>query len=212
MAHTLLTLAASYLLGCIPVGYLLARYRYGIDIRTVGSGNIGTTNILRTLGWGPALLVLLGDAGKGALAVGLARWLTNQETVMLLAGIAAVAGHNWSIFLRLKGGRGVATSLGVLVVLMPQVAALLFLLWLIVLVSTRYVSVASMSAAVLFPFLVWFFHFPPFYLGASLLLSLFALYRHLPNLKRLLAGQEHRFGQKVSEGKKSDTNGKEIEK
>ncbi len=195
----LVAVGASYLLGNVPFGLLVGKLFYKIDVRRYGSGNIGATNIFRTLGPGPALVVLIGDAGKGALAV-LLGWLAGRGSPewMFLAGVAGIAGHNWPAVLGFKGGRGIATSLGVIATLMPQVTLIILGIWLIVLAFSRYVSLASISAAVALPVTLLFFPQPRIYALGSLILSAFALYRHIPNMKRLMAGKEFKIGQKVS--------------
>ncbi|MGE5576687.1 MAG: glycerol-3-phosphate 1-O-acyltransferase PlsY [Syntrophothermus sp.] len=194
-----LAVAAGYLLGNLPFGLLVGKIFYKIDVRLHGSGNIGTTNIFRTIGPGPALAVLIGDAGKGALAV-LLGWLAGNGAPewMFLAGAAAIVGHNWPVVLGFKGGRGIATSLGVLITLMPTVTLLLLGIWLVVLALSRYVSLASIIAAMALPVALLFFPQPRIYTLGSLVLSAFALYKHLPNIKRLRAGKEFKLGQKIS--------------
>ncbi|MDI3279865.1 MAG: glycerol-3-phosphate 1-O-acyltransferase PlsY [Bacillota bacterium] len=200
MSQSVFILAASiilgYLLGSIPTGVLVSRWGYGLDLRRAGSGNIGATNALRVLGPGPALLVLLVDVAKGTLSVWLARLLGGGLTAQVLAGMAAVIGHNWSLYLGLQGGRGIATTLGVLLVLMPQVVAVLAVIWAFVVALTRYVSLGSILAAVAFPFVVWATRLPSLYLSVSVVLSAAVIYKHLPNLRRLLQGTEHKLGQK----------------
>lgn len=200
MPSSILILVASivlgYLLGSIPTGVLVSRWGYGLDLRRAGSGNIGATNALRVLGPWPALLVLAVDVGKGALAVWLASLLGGETTAQVLAGLAAVLGHNWSLYLGFQGGRGIATTLGVLLVLMPKVVIFLAVIWALVVALTRYVSLGSILAAAAFPFLVWATHLPPLYVPISILLSAAVIYKHLPNLRRLLQGTEHKLGQK----------------
>ncbi|MDH7480170.1 MAG: glycerol-3-phosphate acyltransferase, partial [Syntrophomonadaceae bacterium] len=143
-------LTASYLLGSIPWGYLVGVWWKGLDIRRYGSGNIGTTNAFRILGPGPGTVVLLGDILKGTLAVLLAKSI-GSELLAVAAGLAAIAGHSWSIFLGFRGGRGVATGAGVILGLVPLAIPVLFLLWAGTILVTRYVSVGSITAAVAAP-------------------------------------------------------------
>lgn len=185
----------AYLLGAIPFGYLLPMWLKGQDVRSYGSGNIGFTNVLRTFGPALAALVLIGDASKGYLAVKLTG--ASAGTLLpLLAAMAAVVGHNWTIFLRFKGGRGIATSAGVLLALMPWVVLLLVAVWAIVLALFRYVSLASVVAAASFPIITAIFGYPPLYIFFSLVLGALAIWRHTPNIKRLLAGKELKLGQR----------------
>jgi len=190
----LVIIIAAYFIGAIPCGYLLGRWGKGIDIRRYGSGNIGTTNAFRILGpkWGMA--VFLGDFIKGVLAVLLAKWLMEGLTVQILSGLAVIAGHNWSIFLGFRGGRGVATSGGVILALAPSATLVLAIIWALAMLITRYVSVGSMAAAVAAPVVMgWFGHSWGLALF-GLLAGAFVFYRHLPNLQRLRKGQEPRVG------------------
>lgn len=194
-------LCASYLLGGIPTGLLLGRWVKGIDIRQYGSGNVGATNVLRVVGKVPGLLVLVVDLFKGWLPVALfpsfalpSGTKVPPELLKILFGMAAVSGHLWNPFLELKGGRGVATSLGVLLGLNPKVALGTFMVWVGVLLFTRYVSVASLSAALIAPFLMFLFGSPLSWLLGSIGVSLAVIARHRPNILRLIQGEEHRFG------------------
>lgn len=189
-------LLAGYLLGSIPFGYLVSKYLKGINILEHGSGNIGFTNVLRTVGWPPALVVLVGDIGKGALAA----WLgltTGGQLFGIFCGIAALLGHSFSVFLRFKGGKMVATGLGVLIVLTPKVAVVTAVIWLSTLFITKYVSLASILAAIsLFPSIVMFDES----LGMKIFLATagtFIIYKHRKNIDRLIKGQESKIGQKA---------------
>ena len=189
-----LAVIIGYLVGAIPCGYLIGRYGRRIDIRLYGSGNIGTTNAFRILGpqWG--MLVFLGDFLKGVIPVLLAKWLVGGNIIPVLAGLAAIAGHNWPIYLGFRGGRGVATGSGVVLALVPLAALVLLVIWGLTILITRYVSVGSMTVAVLAPIIMG-------WLGHSWGLALFGLlaggfvfYRHLPNLQRLRLGVDPRIG------------------
>lgn len=190
----LFVLAASYLLGSIPWGYLVGVWWKGLDIRRYGSGNIGTTNAFRILGPGPGIVVLLGDILKGTLAVLLAKSV-GGELLAVTAGLAAIAGHSWSIFLGFRGGRGVATGAGVILGLVPLAIPILFLLWAVTILITRYVSLGSITAAVAAPVVMG-------WVGHSWLMALLGLLagaaviiRHQPNLERLRRGTEPRIGE-----------------
>jgi len=191
----------AYLAGSIPTGYLVARAR-GIDIRSVGSGNIGATNVFRILGKGPGAFVLLADAWKGALAVLLLpRWLAGPADdermhAALIAGVCAVLGHNFTCWLRFKGGKGIATSAGVLAAWAPWPFLATLGVFGVVLAGTRYVSLASILAAAALPFAQAFL--PPrtrSLVVISTVLSVLAIARHHANIRRLLAGKERRMGQ-----------------
>ena len=199
----LVTALAGYLLGSIPSGYLAGKAR-GVDIRTAGSGNIGATNAFRILGRGLGTCVLLADACKGWLAVallpGLAQRLTgvdapvNVESLRILAAVAVVLGHNYTCWLRFKGGKGIATSAGVLAALMPLALVISLTVWLLVCALTRFVSVASLAAALVLPFGAWLGHSGGALTGVAVALSALAIYKHKANIQRLLAGTENRIG------------------
>ncbi len=191
-----LAVMTGYLLGSIPFGYLVSKYWKGINILEHGSGNIGFTNVLRTVGWLPAIVVLFGDVGKGALAA----WLgvrNGGEAFGIFCGMAAMLGHSFSVFLKFKGGKLVATALGVLLVLAPKVALVGAGMWLLTLALTRYVSMASILAAVsVIPSMFIFGESPGMkvFLGIA---AAFLIYRHRSNIGRLLKGTEYKIGQKA---------------
>lgn len=185
-----------YLVGSIPIGFLVVRQLYRIDIRRYGSGNIGFTNVFRTAGLAPGLVVLAGDILKGVLAVLLGQWL-GGETAGMLGGLAAIAGHNWSLFLRFSGGRGVATGAGVFLALAPKVLAVAALIWVLTVACTRYVSLGSILGAISVPISVLIFHDSALLFVFGLLAAAFVIYRHRPNIKRLLNGTEYKLGEKV---------------
>ena len=197
-----------YVFGSFPAGYLAGRLG-GIDVRTVGSGNIGATNVLRVLGkrWGYAVFVI--DAFKGFAAVRLAFFLVQRfplakpyaEYFAILTAIMCIVGHSFPVWLRFKGGKGVATSAGALFGLMPLAVPFIVLIWVIIFETTRYVSVASIIAAASLPVVVGLFlrwHFlegpPLFYF--SIMIALLVLWRHRSNFSRLLDGTEQRFSRK----------------
>lgn len=185
-------LVISYLIGAVPIGYLVARSK-GIDIRLRGSGNIGTTNVWRSLGPAAGLLVLAGDVGKGVLAVLLGRWLVGGDA-QLLTALAALAGHAWSVFLGFQGGKIIATTLGVFILLDPLVMVIGLALWLAVVGVFRYVSLGSIVAAGSLPVLMLVLARPWTYTLFALAVAAIAVYKHLPNIRRLLAGTEPRIG------------------
>ncbi|MHB1127290.1 MAG: glycerol-3-phosphate 1-O-acyltransferase PlsY [Bacillota bacterium] len=192
---TAIILIASYLIGAIPVAYIAGRYFKGIDIRRVGSGNVGATNVLRSLGPLPAALVLVGDVAKGVVTV-LWGGAVGGTDLGLLAGLAAMAGHNWSIFLGFRGGRGVATGLGLFLALSPKVALIGLVIFIVIVLLTRYVSLGSILAASSLPVLFLAYYEPISYFFVSLLAALLIIYRHRPNIQRLMKGTETKFGQK----------------
>lgn len=183
-------LIGAYLIGSVPVGLILTRLVLREDIRRHGSGNIGTINVYRLGGFGLAAAVLAADALKGALPVLAAGSMGLGPLWMVLVGMIAIAGHNWSVFLRFSGGKGVATSLGVLIALSPAVAGVCFLTWLAVVLLTGYSSVGSMAAAVLIPITMLFFRLPTEYVAFGVVAALFVVIRHRANIRRLLRGEE----------------------
>ncbi|MBI5802115.1 MAG: glycerol-3-phosphate 1-O-acyltransferase PlsY [Verrucomicrobia bacterium] len=208
MAAALITLVLlSYLLGSIPTGFLVAKAQ-GVDIRSVGSGNIGATNVFRILGKGPGIFVLTADAVKGVLAVLLvapaAARLDASGGVMLqnfpaLAGICAILGHNYTCWLNFKGGKGIATTAGVFAALAPAAFGIALAAWLVAFAASRYVSLASIVAAVALPLAVWLTGNSALLTGVSTALGALAIYKHKANIQRLLAGTESRVGAKKPE-------------
>ena len=183
---------AGYLLGSIPFGLLIARV-WKVDIRKYGSGNIGATNVFRILGPVPGALAFFLDFLKGALAVYLGYWLGGNPLVVILMGIAAIFGHMFSIFIGFKGGKGAATGLGVLAGIAPDIFFFSLILVAVLIYASRYVSVASITGAFSAALLMFIFHKPLPYSIAALLVALFILYKHLPNIQRLRAGTEPRI-------------------
>ncbi len=192
MDPVLLLLAAlSYLAGGIPTGYLLARRLKGIDIREHGSGNPGAANVYRIVGTGAGIATLVVDALKGYLPVCLARhFYPDQTWVLILCGSLAIIGHVWTVFLRFKGGKAVATSAGVFLCLSPKPLLLSLTLFGAGVALTGHISVGSMAAAAAFPFLAVFFGSPPPVTAMAAGVCLLILLRHVTNLKRLLSGRE----------------------
>lgn len=189
----------AYLFGSIPAGVLVAR-TYGVDLRQVGSGNIGATNVLRALGPGPALVVAFFDGFKGGIAVLLARGLGMEGLLLGGVALAAVLGHNYSLFLAFRGGKGVATSLGTLVFLDPVLALWTLPIALTVILLTRYVSAGSLTGGVAATVLTLALGRPP-WLGLTVgLMALLLFWTHRDNLRRLQAGTERRLGERVGVG------------
>ncbi|HVN67130.1 MAG TPA: glycerol-3-phosphate 1-O-acyltransferase PlsY [Candidatus Sulfotelmatobacter sp.] len=183
---------AAYLLGSIPFGLIVAGI-WNVDIRRHGSGNIGATNVLRTLGPVPAAAVFALDFSKGLLAVYLGYWSGGGPLIVLLLGAAAVLGHMYSIFLKFKGGKGAATGLGVLAGLAPEVFAISLVVAAVIIYATRYVSVGSIVTPFVAAGLMLLFHRPLPYIIGTLIVGLFILVRHLPNIQRLRRGTEARI-------------------
>lgn len=185
--------AAAYLIGAIPFGYLVVRLRSGRDVRELGSGNIGATNVLRTTGRTLGFLTLALDIAKGAAAVWLADTVLGGSLFwMTLAALAVVAGHAFPVFLRFRGGKAVASFIGAFLYLTPVPLLATLLLLVITIAVSRYVSLGSVVAAGLFPLAVWLIEHPPAYVvGAAVLTGAFIIYRHRENIKRLRSGTEH---------------------
>ncbi len=190
MTGNLFIVAASYLLGSIPTAYLMGWTLRGIDIRTVGSGNVGATNVFRTIGKMAGISTLLIDTAKGFLAVELALIYCGGEFWPLVAGIAAVAGHSWSLWVNFRGGKGVATSAGVFLALLPGPMGVALLVFAAAFGVSRRVSVGSILAAGALPLAALFLGSPPARVILSVILSIVVIVRHIPNIRRLLRGEE----------------------
>lgn len=182
----------SYLIGAVPVGYLVARSK-GIDIRRRGSGNIGATNVWRSLGPAAGLAVLTADAAKGAAAVLLGRWLIGGDA-QLLTALAALAGHSWPVFLGFRGGKIIATALGVFLLLDPAVTLVALAIWVAAVILFRYISLGSILAAASLPVLMLAWKRPWSLTLFGLAVAAIAVYKHLPNIRRLRDGTEPRLG------------------
>ena len=214
----ILTALAAYLLGSIPTGFLVAKAKE-IDIRSVGSGNIGATNAMRVLGKPAGILVLIADAMKGFAAVlalpgiivncldalrslrpgafNLGLQGSQWEQAMIIAGVFAVLGHNYTCWLKFKGGKGIATTAGVYLALAPWAVLVALVVFIVAILLTKYVSVGSISAAIALPVTVWVMTPHSLFLGiVTMALGALAIYKHKSNIQRLLAGTENRFGKK----------------
>jgi acyl phosphate:glycerol-3-phosphate acyltransferase len=206
-----LLVLASYLLGSIPTGYLLVRLFRDQDIRSVGSGNIGATNVLRSGGKGLGAATFLLDVLKGAVAVLFAALIAPQFSSVLhpreveaIAAVVAVLGHMFPIWLSFRGGKGVATGFGVFLVAAPWAALASITLFFLVLMLSRYVSLASILGAGSFPVFAWFFvhgEKPALFIAAQIIVSMLIILKHHANIRRLLTGTENRFGSHTQERK-----------
>ncbi len=201
MSHALVFLA-SYLIGGIPFGYMAGRWVLGADIRTLGSGNLGASNVFRQVGpaWGAAVLLL--DAAKGMAAVLLARTVLsgNEDWILLGAGVAAILGHSFTPYLGFRGGKGVATSAGVFLGLAPAALGLAFIVFLVTFLVGRMISLGSLMGALALPVALWFLH-PErkIIVVVSLFVAALVWYRHRSNIGRILKGEEPRLGQRGKE-------------
>jgi glycerol-3-phosphate acyltransferase PlsY len=195
MLLSIILIFGAYLLGSVPFALLVGRGIYHVDVRQSGSGNVGTTNVFRVLGKKAGIAVFLGDAAKGFLPVFLAMRLVPEDDAALVSVLvagAAIAGHTWSIFLKGKGGKGVATGGGTIIALMPLIFLLLFAVFWIVLLVGRMVSVASLSAAATLSMAVFVTHQPVPYIVFALLATAVIFYAHRSNIGRLARGEENR--------------------
>ena len=201
----LLWIVAAYLIGSIPFGFLAGKMR-GIDIRDHGSGNIGATNVLRTLGKPVGVTVLILDVAKGAIPVLLSLKYSDSSLIPIITAVSAILGHNYTCFLGFKGGKGIATSAGALAPLLPVPMLVALLLWVVLFFSTRYVSVASMGAAVSLPVTLGILdvarsQWDWILFGFTALLAVLAVWRHRSNIQKLRQGTENRF---VPKSKRQD--------
>jgi len=191
---TAIAIVISYLIGSISFSILIAKWVKGIDIRNHGSGNAGATNTLRILGKGPAAAVFLLDILKGVVAVWIGILFVDGDWVPVLCGLAAITGHNWPVFFGFKGGKGIATTVGVLLTLAFLPALIAGLTAILSIVITRFVSLGSLIFAALTPILIWLAGKPMPLLWASLIICVFAFMRHRTNIVKLLQGTENKLG------------------
>ncbi|MEI6634345.1 MAG: glycerol-3-phosphate 1-O-acyltransferase PlsY [Chlamydiota bacterium] len=194
--------AAAYLAGSIPTAYLMGRIFKGIDIRTHGSGNVGATNVMRVLGTWAGIATLAIDLLKGYLVVGFLAPIMCLDHAHLpiwkiLACVAVVSGHNWMIFLRFTGGKGVATTAGAFLAMTPLVIFSAFGIFAVVVALTRYVSLGSILAGISIPIFMWAYHAPAAYVWFSVVLTLALVLKHRANISRLIAGTEKKIGSKT---------------
>jgi glycerol-3-phosphate acyltransferase PlsY len=196
--HILVVLIGSYLVGSIPVGYIVGRVR-GVDVREYGSGKMGMTNVLRTLGGKAAIVVLLGDVCKGGIAVFLSSLISDSPEVEAIAGVAVITGHIWPVFLRLRGGRGIATGLGTLFLIFPMTSLIVLAIFIVVVSISRYVSLGSIGAAsaviIAVPVTAIVAGSPNVHVVYGILGAALILIQHSDNMKRILKGTERRLGQ-----------------
>ena len=193
MMDYILVAVFSYIIGSIPSGLILGRLFWHTDLRAHGSRNIGATNAWRTRGKGAGIAVFIADCIKGQAGVLLGLSLPGTPIAAVIGGLFAIIGHSFSLFLRFHGGKGVATSLGVLTILMGNVTFLVFAIWLIIVYKTRYVSLGSVTAAVLTPILAAAFGYPMEYILFAMLASTLVILRHRENINRLIRGTENKI-------------------
>lgn len=184
----------SFIIGSIPFGIIIAKAK-GVDLKKVGSGNIGATNVLRSIGKYPALLTLLGDVLKGTAAVAIGRYFGAGPVFEGICGFGAILGHNFSLFLRFRGGKGVATSFGVLSIYSPKTALFTFIIWLIVVMTSKYSSLGALVSFGFLPLSILFFDHKDKIVVAALITILVFL-RHKDNIRRLFKGTERKIGRR----------------
>lgn len=201
MALEIMVIVASYLLGSVSFSVLLAKMLKGIDIRQHGSGNAGATNTLRVLGKGPAILVLVLDVLKGVIAVWAGNSLFGWGTwAAALCGIAAIVGHNWPVYFNFRGGKGIATTIGVMVTLAFWPALFAGIIAILSIVITRYVSLGSLIFVALTPVFLLFTDYTHPILWTSIIIAIFAYWRHRTNIVKIAGGRENKIGSKVKGG------------
>lgn len=196
----ILTGIIAYVLGSVSSGLLVAKFAKGPDLRSVGSKNTGASNVLRTMGWKWGLITFFGDFGKAVLACWIGSLIVGNHFGALLAGLAVILGHNWPVFFGFKGGKGVASSCGVMVFCFPVPALIGYAVAIGIIALTKYISLGSMSMLTLYAILV-----SVFYSGGNaciiiwaILLAMLCILRHRTNIGRLIRGEENRFGQRIS--------------
>ncbi len=190
-----------YLIGAIPTSFLVAKYLKGIDIREHGSGNVGATNTARVVGKLPGLLVLIVDILKGWVCVALVAKMfirlgvtsIEPDTYALMLGCMAIIGHIWTIFLGFKGGKGIATSSGVFIGVAPNIFLVALVIWIAIFAWKRYVSLASIISAVSIPIMLAVMSYPPVFVIITAVMCCITVYKHYPNIKRMVRGEEHAF-------------------
>lgn len=185
-------------MGSIPVGLIVAKVK-GVDLRKVGSGNIGATNVLRTMGKGPALVTLVGDMLKGFIPVVISNYFLDSTLHIGLIGLVAILGHDFSLFLLFRGGKGVATSIGVLLAYSPVVAIFTILLWIVVVFMSRYSSMGAIVSFLLLPLNIYVFDYSYEKFVISIFITILLLFKHRENIGRLLTGQELKIGERIKE-------------
>jgi glycerol-3-phosphate acyltransferase PlsY len=195
MIKNVILLVIAFVLGSIPFGIITAKVK-GVDLKKVGSGNIGATNVLRSLGKWPAIVTLFGDILKGTLAVAIGKFSGVEPLYEGLIGMSAILGHNYSMFLGFRGGKGVATSLGVLFIYMPHAAAITLVIWLAIVLATKYSSLGAIVSFGLLPLVALLIDYQDkTKVFIAILISFLLIFRHRANIRRLMNGTERKIGQ-----------------
>jgi len=195
---TTLIIISCYLLGSIPFGYIVGKLFKKVDIREFGSGNIGATNALRILGPLLASFVVIGDIGKGIFSIYLVQYFNIDNLLILtIAGLAVICGHDWSLFLGFKGGKGIATTFGVVFALNPTISILALIIWGVVVITTRYVSLSSIFAVISIFIFTILFKQPYEYIIFSAIIMILGIFKHKENIERLKSKKERKIGEKI---------------
>jgi len=193
-----LIIISCYLLGSIPFGYIVGKLFKKVDIREFGSGNIGATNALRILGPLLASFVVIGDIGKGIFSIYLVQYFNIDNLLILtIAGLAVICGHDWSLFLGFKGGKGIATTFGVVFALNPTISILALIIWGVVVITTRYVSLSSIFAVISIFIFTILFKQPYEYIIFSAVIMILGIFKHKDNIERLKSKKERKIGEKI---------------
>jgi acyl phosphate:glycerol-3-phosphate acyltransferase len=193
----IISMIIGYLIGCINFAYIIGRFHDHIDIRNYGSGNSGTTNAIRVMGWKLGALTFLGDFLKSIVAYFLTALIFESSIVGIYAGFGVVVGHNWPVFLKFKGGKGIASTLGLIYAVDYRAGLIMTLIMFLIIYATKYVSVGSLIMAVSMPILFYYFKaYNLEFLIVGIILMIIAIFRHLANIKRLLKGTENKLGSK----------------
>jgi glycerol-3-phosphate acyltransferase PlsY len=191
-----------YFLGNISSSYIVGKLGSNIDVREHGSGNLGTTNAYRVLGLKAGALVFIGDVIKGIIATVIGLLIVRDNSIGgLIGGITAVAGHNWPFLLGFRGGKGIATSFGTIIILFPKAALILLVVEVLIIALTGYVSLGSVSVAILLPILAIVFKYNPWLIVGSFILAIMAVFRHKDNITRLLNGTENKITSRSGSGR-----------
>lgn len=200
MIRYALSAVLAYLLGSVSTGLITARLFHGPDLRSTGSKNTGASNVLRTMGWKAGLITFFGDYFKAIIACLAGLWITGDERMKLICGLLVILGHNWPVFFGFKGGKGVASSCGVMIVCFPVPALIGYLTAIIVIAATKYISLGSMSMLAVFAILtsVFFSGGSGLIISWAIILALLCILRHRTNIIRLISGNENKFGQKLN--------------
>ena len=195
----IISFVISYLLGSVSFGIIVSRLGHGPDLHTVGSKSTGASNVQRTMGWKYGLITFFGDALKAVLACWLGSLLTGNFLCTLICGLFVIIGHNWPVFFRFRGGKGVASSCGVMLFCFPLPAAVCFALTIILIAAFRYISLGSMFMVTLYALLISLFYSGgnPWIIAWSIVMAGLVIYRHHANIKRLLQGTENKLGNRV---------------